>query len=371
MRIPSKIFLLLPICFILFIASGCGSRSQANMPERDASRPMLTVSTLTNPNVIDYGTNWLTTFTEDMNDVNLDFVLLPSDPTEALTKYTLMVTSGQRLPDILVAPLPDSLVSQYARAGLLTDLTQYINDPGVCPNFNNLPAEEKDFIIQNMIMPDGNIYAIPSFSRKSWNESPYRFWVNSEWLDALDIAMPASTEEFYQTLKAFVGGDPNGNGRQDEIGLVGSTSGFGWGNDPIPFIMNAFIYANPDRNYLNVENGRVFAAFTTTEWLGGLTYMNRLYAEGLFAPETFTQDITQLKGIAGQETAIAGVVASGSQSNLGDGDIINRMILMPPLTGPNGHKSAPYSPSVPVGTWFVSSTCQNPALAARVGDFFF
>ena len=36
--------------------------------------------------------------------------------------------------------------------------------------------------------------------------------------------MPTTTEELREVLKAFVTGDPNGNGEADEIGLTGATT---------------------------------------------------------------------------------------------------------------------------------------------------
>ena len=42
--------------------------------------------------------------------------------------------------------------------------------------------------------------------------------------------MPTTTEEFRAVLKAFVEGDPNGNGKADEIGLTGATTRNTWWN---------------------------------------------------------------------------------------------------------------------------------------------
>ena len=58
--------------------------------------------------------------------------------------------------------------------------------------------------------------------------------------------MPTTTEEFYEVLKAFKTQDPNGNGKADEIPLIGSKDG--WNQRPQDFLMNAFVYANNDRS---------------------------------------------------------------------------------------------------------------------------
>lgn len=101
------------------------------------------------------------------------------------------------------------------------------------------------------------------------------------------MSAPKTTEEYYQTLKTFLEKDANGNGKQDEIGIVGSKDG--WGQQPFAFLMNPFIYTDPTKNYINMdENGQLYAAYPRPEWREGLEYLYKLCQEGLLSPLSFT-----------------------------------------------------------------------------------
>ena len=43
-------------------------------------------------------------------------------------------------------------------------------------------------------------------------------------MDKLGLKMPETTEELREVLGAFVNDDPNGNGKKDEIGMLGATT---------------------------------------------------------------------------------------------------------------------------------------------------
>jgi putative aldouronate transport system substrate-binding protein len=350
------------VLYFLAITLGLSLMTSCRRGEQ-SDIPTLTIALPFNPLVEDYKTNWLTLFIEEQNNVNLEFMFLPTNQDDAISRLTMMIASGTKLPDIIMMQLPEMVVYEFARAGVILDITDFYYNPDVTVNINKL--SEKDSIMSNMRMPDGKIYAIPSYINMPTTETAYRFWIKEDWLSVLNLSMPRTTEDFYHVLKAFVENDPNENGRRDEIGLIGSLNG--WATDPIPFLMNAFLYANPDKNYLNVENGKIYASFIQPEWKDGIEYINRLYSSGLLATESFTQDISQLRGLLNREEHIIGVVASGSRGVFNWGD---HMVLMPPLIGPLGKSYTPFNPSIPFGCWFVTTSSQNAEIAVRVGDFF-
>ena len=121
-------------------------------------------------------------------------------------------------------------------------------------------------------MPDGNIYAMGRFELCYHCYTAQKVWYNKTWLDKLGLAVPETTEELYQVLKAFKEQDPNGNGKADEVPFSGATTG--WHSYVDGFLMNPFVY-NDGEDRLVLDNGTVSAAFTTPEWRDGLRYMNR------------------------------------------------------------------------------------------------
>jgi putative aldouronate transport system substrate-binding protein len=146
--------------------------------------------------------------------------------------------------------------------------------------------------------------------------------------------------------------------------------------------MNAFIDDNPynDNNRLMVNNGKVDVAFNKPEWKEGLKYFNRLYKEGLLAPESFTQDEKQFRQLANGTDAMR--LGAGAGAGPGrfttiygqDGRWLD-YISIPPLKGPNGLKQAAYNPypftSAAPGNFIITSTNKYPEISMRWADLLY
>lgn len=92
-------------------------------------------------------------------------------------------------------------------------------------------------------------------------------------------------DELYEVLKKFATEDHNGNGKADEIPLVGIDVNYR--SDVVEFLVNAFVYCN-DTNVFNVTDGKVWVPYTTDEYRQALIYLNKLYSEGLLSPLFYT-----------------------------------------------------------------------------------
>jgi len=326
----------------------------------------LTIALSALPTVENYDTNYFTKMVENDMKIDFEFILLPANKNDAKTKFSLMVSSGSELPDVLNMPIGKMVALDYASKGIFVKLNDYLADPVLAKNFLNIPKKDREYVYQNLKLADGNIYSLFSFTPFEWNEARNRFWINKTWLQKMNMNKPTTTDEFYEVLKAFVNNDPNGNGKKDEIGVVGAKEG--WGQRPFDFLMNAFIYADTNKSFFSVENGIIKASFIQPEWKEGLIYMNKLCKENLLSPLSFTQDLTQLKALINVAGGMAGVVASGSFSVFGP-EINNDMTLMAPLTGPKGVSYTPYTPTLPVDYWYITKDCENPEQAFIIGDY--
>ena len=227
--------------------------------------------------VEDMETNGFTKYIEENTGVDLTFELLPASGSEALNKISVMVASGQKLPDVINYTIPLETVSVLASSGAFLPLNDYI---GACtPNLDaaNLRFPEYE-LIRYSIASDGNIYALPIHASGIHDQVPSKLVMNTKWLETLGLEVPTTTEELYTVLKAFKEGDPNGNGQADEYPLVGSA-----GLDPALNLMNAFIYEDGDQHML-VQDGAIDVAYNKEAWREGLRYLNRLYQEELLAP---------------------------------------------------------------------------------------
>lgn len=370
--------LFLPCILAVSILAGCGTgtasgSSGAASSQQDGTsdeKKTFTIGIAQDPNVEDYETNYLTQRIEEEFNVDVSFVTLPAG-SEANTKFSLMVSSGSELPDMLVLTLNDATAYDYASNGVFHATTELLENPELMPNFNALPEDVQEIMFSTTRLADGKNYGFPIYAPNSWNGCKYRMWVYQPWLDELGLEVPTTTDEFYEVCKAIATQDPNGNGKADEIAVMGSKSG--WAQDPFVFLMNAFVHCTPEKNYLMVKDGRVTPAYTQDEWKQGLEYINKLVSENLISPLSFTQDETQLKAmLTSNEAGMVGFVPAGSYATFNTSEITNnKMFLLAPLTGPNGDCSVAYNPPNASTYWWPTKDCKDLELAAQIADFFY
>lgn len=344
--------------------------TQEGTQTASGEREKIVIGLQQSTNVEDYETNYFTNLLEEEMNIDIEFVILPAGGDDAKSKLSMMVSSGSKLPDVLAMELTGTVAYDYASKGVFLNLTDYFADKELAPNYWAIPEEDREVLMNTAKLADGNIYCVPGYNPMEWNMGAYRMWVNQEWLDKLGLQKPTNTEEFYEVCKAFANNDPNGNGKKDEIAVVGSKEG--WAQKPFVFMMNAFTYANPDKQYFALENGKVVPSFTKEEWKAGLEYIKKFVDEGLFSPLSFTQDQAQLKALIAAEGGMGGFVASGSGSTFnGTPELQAAMVLTQPIEGPEGNLTTPYNPTTSKTQWWITKDCTNPELAFKLGDLMY
>lgn len=383
---------LLVLCMSITTLTACGDNSKntdntqeegsVSTQEKDsassdtAKKEKITIALQTDSFITDYEDNYLTNLLEEEMGVEIEIYQLPTDTNEMKTKLSLMISGSDKLPDVFcIYGIGEELILDYGSKGAFIPLNDYLNDPELAVNFNDIPQEDKDTIITAMTSADGNIYALPKFEPQNWNLTPNRLYLNETWLNNLGLDIPATTEEYREVLRAFVNEDPNGNGIKDEIGVYGIASG-GYGENVTLSLMNAFeFYRGGGELALSEDGSTVIAPYTTEGWKKGLEYMNSLYTEGLLEASIFTDDSTQFKATLNNESAnIVGSVSAGSYGNWTDTNNnknFQDMVLIAPLEGPDGIAYTPYLSYNPDPTWYITSSCENPELAFQLGDLFF
>lgn len=164
----------------------------------------------------------------------------------------------------------------------------------------------------------------------------------------MSVHTPATTDEYYEVLKAFATQNPNGNGVADGIGVYGMAAG-GYGQNVTNVLMNSFIFYNGGTQNgglsLSEDGNTVIAPFATERWKAGLEYMNKLCQENLLPASIFTDDDTQFKATLNNEVNIVGSVSAGSHSNWTDANTNANfidMMMIPPLKAPEGAAYSAY-----------------------------
>lgn len=303
---------------------------------------------------IDLATNKFTKFVEEKFNIKFKFDTTP--PDGAKEKRQISLASGD-YPDAYMLPgyidqFSQADVLKYGKQGVLIPLNDLIDQ--YAPNIKAAMESDADLKAFNTA-PDGNIYGLVAYSQCFHCSYPNKMWINTKWLDKLQLEMPKTPEEFKAVLKAFKTQDPNGNGIADEVPLSGSIEDFGV--RVIPFLMNGFVY-DDDRNYLNLTDGKVESAALKPEWKEGLNYIKSLYDEGLIDPGAFAQNAEAFKKIgengdsqilgagAGMHPAIFINIDAGNKNSADYNPV-------PPLTGPHGSYATHDGGGVAPGAKFV------------------
>jgi putative aldouronate transport system substrate-binding protein len=325
----------------------------------------------------DWKNNTFSKWYEDKTGVHVDFQVVAGEAgsPDALTKVNAMIASGD-VPDAFMninfTPAQQML---YGSQGMFIPLNQLIDDYGaeIKRMFKDYP-DVKDLITAN----DGNIYTMPYVNDCfHCNCGGQRMWIYQPWLDALKLDLPETLDDFEAVLKAFKNDDPNGNGKADEIPLMGYVDA------PFSsFFMGSFLYnsgyVENGPSWLYLDGGKVDIAVNKDGWREGLRYQNRLFEQGLMAKESFTQDGEQFARIGDKEgDPVLGVARAFYWGSFMTIDVEdpkarwNNYVAVPTLKGPDGTATATWNYFGKAGTnggFVVTSACKHPEVAVSWAD---
>lgn len=297
---------------------------------------------------------------EEKTNIQFKFDTPPSGDA-FVEKKNLLVASGQ-YPDIFFgASLSVEDEVNYGSQGVLMPLEDLIES--YAPNLKSIL--EDPVIKGSITATDGHIYALPQLTETYLNYP--KIWYNQAWLDRLGIPMPTTTEELYESLVAIKNGDPNGNGKADEIPIT-DYSGV---NEIKNILLPAFGLLNGMYGKeVGVDNDVAFFAPIDERYKAYLAFMHRLYAEGLLDQEVFSQ--TYQQWIAkGHEDKYGFLSTAGAFIVVGTDNNFDYLAL-PPLTSPeNDQQLQLKTPTIIRGTFAISSTNPYPEATIRWVDYLY
>ena len=220
---------------------------------------------------------------QEMTNVKIEFTEIPQ--AQCQEKVNLMYASLD-FPDAFwnVAGNSDQNVFDGAKGGKIWPLNDYLEQ--YAPNWMKA-FKEYPILKKTITFPDGNIYTLP-YSRQIPSDYGIRDIeaINTDWLEKVGMAMPSTTDELFDVLKAFRNGIDDGTLPKDGIPYYlrfHSTIG---GEMPVYGYFGLYIY---DASYLSVSlSGEVEFAATNPEVIDVLEYLNKLYEEGIIIEEAFT-----------------------------------------------------------------------------------
>lgn len=331
------------------------------------------------PCVKDYNTNEFTKYLEKKTNVKINYIQIPEQARAE--KLSLILASGDYPDAFLGFDITPKLENSYGvEEELFMPLTKYYSTEYL-PNLM-AALEEYPNSLGFMSVMDGNIYSLPKLESCYHCTNQAKAYVYQPFLDALNLEVPTTTEEFYEALKAIKTQDPNKNGKMDEIPMAGSI--VGWNDQVERFLMNAFCYCDLDTNtnadsesnlgYV-MDGKKISTVVNTAEFREGLTYINKLYKEGLIYNGSFTQDSSQLTQlIESSDEPTVGFTAGGWRgqfSSLGGTRFLDFHAIAP-IQGPRGHQHAVSFPTYPgTGALVLSSDCKYTEAILRYYDYMY
>ncbi|MCL2043133.1 MAG: extracellular solute-binding protein [Treponema sp.] len=326
----------------------------------------LTVLLAKPAHISDLNNNLAAEWYEELTNVRVRYIHTPYHT--ARESANLHIATGD-YPDIIMFSWMTTMDEiNYGSQGIFVPLNELIEQHSYW--FHKVTEQIPD-VIPAITLPDGKIYGLPNINQTLYTFYQHKAWVNRDWLDRLGLAMPETTEEFYEMLKVFQTMDPNGNGRDDEIPMMGYF-GVNTQSWPYPFLLNSFVYFDP-QTFLALEDGQVVFTADTEEFREGLRFIARLVDEGLLHRASFTQNVDQARQLGmTPDAARIGVFTDllwggvvGDRLDMPDFRADN-YIAIPPLRGPRGVRYAQIT-SVGINPAFANITdnARDPVLAFR------
>lgn len=207
------------------------------------------------------------------------------------TKLNLAFASGE-MPDVILSVNGEGQVDdeEYGvTQGLVIPLDELIEK--YMPNYTSRrDAEENDPTV-SLVASDGQIYSVGYLVGQNINMNQHYF-INQEWLDALNLETPKTVDELTEVLRVFKDGDPNGNGEADEIPLEAHLDK---GFNGFTYMLPLFGIPVNESTWLYIDDEKkVQFAPTQQGFRDCMEWLNLCYTEGLLDPEAASQDATTL-----------------------------------------------------------------------------
>lgn len=225
---------------------------------------------------------------EEQTNIHLEWEIIKGSDWD--TKLNLMFASGE-YPDIILSANTTVDDEEFGvTQGILIPLEELTEK--YMPVYTERINGENSDPTESLVASDGHKYSIGYLVGQNINTNQHYF-INTEWLNALGLEMPANVEELTDVLRAFKTQDPNGNGKADEVPLeMGLDTGF-YG---IRYMLPLFgVPADPDK-WIYIDNDKK-VQFTATQdgFRKCMEWLHECYEEELVDAEMISQDINTIE----------------------------------------------------------------------------
>ncbi len=263
--------------------------------------------------------------------------LIPQIEAATNTKLDIEFVSEEAFADRLVTSLgkndtPELFCRVPNRQALIKDgaafplydlLMQY------APNYMDTVESYND---PNMLLELTDVATFEIYSMMNIREPECQlsFLIRKDWLDALHLDVPNTWDEFLNVLRKFKTGDPNGNGKADEIPFS------------VQDITNMrYAFGIDTRYYFAMDGDEYVPTVYHSQYKNYLESLQELYAEGLLDNRYFERGYNGLQNIMANNTLGCTVYFSEyaklSTEDLRKNGVSNgTWVGIQPIKGPDG-----------------------------------
>ncbi|MDR3192670.1 MAG: extracellular solute-binding protein [Treponema sp.] len=317
---------------------------------------------------LDYKDNAFTKKIVDETGVQLE--ITATSGADAVERLNVMLNAGT-YPDIICARYASIDMNYYASQGILIPMDDYdiMSYPNIKAAFDEFPA-----INEKVRGTDGKLYALPWVNdclHCTYNAG--RVWYFLPWIRDNGLKAPETTDELAEYLRYVKNHDLNGNGKNDELGIVFGKNDL---QNFITYITKAFMpFVKTDSYFgLALDNSRkIVEQYRDDNFRAALSYLAGLYKEGLIAEDAFSMTADQLAAVARNAEPITAVLGATWVNNvtLQPSDRYMDFFYLPPLKTASGQRYAssrdPWGIIGPM--YYITDKCKDPELAIALYNY--
>lgn len=271
---------------------------------------------------------------EDKHNIDIDWqIYYNSDWAE---QKSLLLASGD-LPDAFLGSitLKSSDVSQ--NKSFFIDLTDKIepNMPNLMKAFQTAP-ELKAIATDR----DGKIYSLPKKLPKRPEVCGNVLYINTDWLNNLNLDIPTTYKELEDVLEAFVTQDADGDGDPgNEIGITNAAGSLVLDGDLRNYMFPFGTMVSRANNYMGL-NGDGVPVFMPIEdnYREAVKWMRGMYEKGILDPEYFTQEGSMATAKRQAEGGSRVGLISGWTADAEAGVNVDQFTVLESVAGPDGNR---------------------------------
>lgn len=292
---------------------------------------------------------------QEATGVELEILTLPNG--EAMTA---MIAGGD-YPDIIWYNNFDTYPGRAERAvkdGVIEPIGKYLD---YAPDLK-AALEQNDDWYKSAALNDGTIWSAPLIREDDYLCVSAGLMIRQDWLDELNLELPETPEQLYETLKAF---------KEKKGAEVPFSAGLWWLYDLATVegvltsafgLPNAWWYRDGEDIHLGAYE---------KEYKGLLEYLHKLYVDGLLDPnfqtvDGNTTDANFMNGRSGVTIASVGAGMGTYLSTMEKEDPKYNISGFGPLVANKGDKalSTRYMYPITNGGAVITTACKNPEAAA-------